>query len=187
MSCWVWWNIINFLKRRQWQNLDYVGLFVNSANVLHSSSLLFKKKNCTWGKWRTNHSWSFDTHCMLKPRLNRVLERGSMIWPFFAHFSFLTTQMLVILPKKKFRHFIEPTWEDVVSPPSSALSYKLKKKKKTIIFPSVVGVIFYSDVHSKTLLFLSWSDSFTAYTVVGGQCLFLLFVFSSSLRLHACW
>lgn len=45
--------------------------------------------------------------------------------------------------------------------------------------PLGASVHFYSDVHWKIhsllLFFLTWSDSFTAYAVVGGQCLFLVF------------
>ena len=147
----------------------------------------FVKKKLHMGKVKNQSQLIIRYTLHVKTTSEQGLRERINDLTVFCTLQFLNDPDACNIAKKKFLTFY---WTYLRRCGESSLLRALlqaEKKKKTIIFPSVVGVIFYSDVHSKTLLFLSWSDSFTAYTVVGGQCLFLLFVFSSSLRLHACW
>lgn len=107
---------------------------------------------------------------VLKPRectaifpeldLREVTWFDSLFVFFVAHFIFLTTQMLVILPKKV-APFDEPTWEHLAATPllssPSCSVFKKGKKKKMYIFRSVIGVIFlvtYTRDSSSFLLFI---------------------------------
>lgn len=111
--------------------------------------------------------------------------RGFMIWVFFVFFLHIAYCNIATPPSTKITikkckdlTFCRNYLRNLVSPPSP-------QKRSTNIFLSVASVIFFSFFYSnytlkKIFFFFTlkckvkvW-DSFTAYVVVGGQCLFLL-------------